>query len=415
MNLGRVYVWQPDASHPLGGRIELKEVTLPNLGAERPGRLTGHHVRVRNASVLEGIPLGDAGPDAGGDFLFQPARGGKRVDKTASPDAQASESYIQASRFGEVNTYYHLDRIASHVNGLLEDLGALPLPRVTAVVNAHAATEEHHGIRDGVRHRGRWRAFQGGHYRLPGPRLNIREPHPVSPDGEIHVGPGWELLGHGALVESAGASYRHNASHNAAILYHEFGHHVTRHVADFQGNAQRPQELQENRKTSFDEGVSDYWAATMLDSPHIWAWHRRHDDRVRHRRSLLSPKTMGDFQLGPDADLHANGTIWAAALWELRTRMGHPEATDRLVLKSLLLLREVYARASGANLDLFGEESFRSGVGALLRADAELNESGYRTLILDVFGARGIPGGRSSFRQHVLTRRAPPDADRSGQ
>ncbi len=415
MSLGRVHLWQPDVSSPLGGRILLERVPLPNLDAIEPVRLSGHYVRVRNASVLDGLPLGDARPDPDGDFLFDPARGGRRVDRTPSPDPRARESYTQASRFGEVNAYFHLDRIASYVDGLLRALGAASLPRVTAVVSAHSATAVRNGTADGVRHRGRWRPFQGGHYRLPGPRLNIREPEPVSPEGEIHLGPGWELLEHGAFVEAAGAAYRHNASHNAGILCHEYGHHVTRHLADFQGNARRPPELQENRKTSLDEGISDYWAATMLGSPHIWAWHRRHDDRVRHRRSLLSPRTMADFIPGPDVDLHANGTIWAAALWDLRTRMARPGETDLLLAKSLLLSGEVYRGAAEADIDRlrYGEESYFTGLDVLLRADAELNGSAHRALILEVFGARGIRPVSPPFRQAVLTRARASDADLS--
>lgn len=380
MNEARVYVWHPDPAHPLGGRVRLE--TVPFEGLE------SRWVRVRDAKAV-------------GPFLFDPSRGGKRVDRgTASPEAQ--ESHQEAARFGEVNAAYHLDRVAAYVDGLLRELGAVSLPRVTVVVGAHPAGPERDGTVDGTRHKGRWRPFQGGHYRLPGPRLNIRELDPVAPEGEIHLGPGWELLEHGALVQAAGAPYRHNASHNAGILYHEYGHHLTRHVADFQGNDRRPPGLQENQKTSIDEGVSDYLAAVMLDSPHIWAWHRRHDGAFRHRRSLLSPRTMEEFQSGPDADIHANGTIWAASLWDLRTRMGDPRATDLLVMKSLLLSRDLYRRAEGEELDRLrtGDEGYAAGLDLLLRADAELNAAAHRGLISSVFAARGLRVYRNAGLSH---------------
>src|SRR5947209_70307 len=112
---------------------------------------------------------------------------------------------------------------------------------------------------------------------------------------------------------AAGGSYRHNASHNAGILYHEYGHHINRHTADFRANALRPPHRQVNLKTAMDEGTCDYWAATMLGTPHIWAWHRRHDHQEVHPPWLTSSKTMADYDQSPVADADANGTIWAAA------------------------------------------------------------------------------------------------------
>lgn len=71
----------------------------------------------------------------------------------------------------------------------------------------------------------------------------------------------------------------------------------------------------------------DYWAAALLETPHIWAFHHRHDGEVIHPRSLMSKMTMADYDPGPRADPHVNGTIWAAMLWELRSDIGraHPE------------------------------------------------------------------------------------------
>src|ERR1700730_6039301 len=83
-----------------------------------------------------------------------------------------------------------------------------------------------------------------------------------------------------------------------------------RPTADYRANALPPPDQQNNRKVALDEGTCDYWAATMLGTPHIWAWHLRHDEQVTHPRSLSSSKTMADFVASPTADAHANGTIW---------------------------------------------------------------------------------------------------------
>src|SRR5262245_20958496 len=351
---GRVYVWTPDPSHELGGRVALAIVELARLDREGPGagRLWGRYVRVRNDAVIpapgatpgsaEPLALGDAQPDERGDFLFEPCRGGARLDKSRLRQEQYRRRYVEAARFGEVNAYFHADRVAAHVDGLLTELGRAPLPSVVLAVHAHAAAVVlPDGTRDGVLQAERWVPFQGGHYRLPNRSHGIAELQPLSPDGEIHLGPGWKLLEHGALVEAAGGRYRHVASHNAGTIYHEYGHHVARHTADFRGNARRAPDRQSNVKPAVEEGFCDYWTASLLETPHIWSWHRRHDERETHERSLTSALTLADFADPERADPHDVGTVWAAALWELRTRMqaaraDGARACDRLVLETLL-------------------------------------------------------------------------------
>ena len=428
MNRGRVYLWTLDPGRASGGYVTTAVVPLPRLegaGGE-DARLHGRFVVVRNGGAINepdplsgsvrALRLGDAAPNAAGDFLFEPGRGGGRLDKVVVGEPDFRSRYIQAARFGEVNTYFHLDCIAAYVDGLLQRLGAPSLPRVVAVVTAHPATTERDGRRDGVRRpSGRWFPFQGGHYRLPGRKHAVAEDEPLSPDGEIHLGPGWMLLEHGALVEAAGGRYRANASHNAGIIYHEYGHHIARHTADFCANAQRRPDRQRNRKPAIEEGTCDYWVATLLETPHIWAWHRRHDDQLPHRRCLTSAKTMRDYDPQPGADPHTNGSIWGAALWDLRSRFGAAEgvlAADLLVLKALLLLGRLQppeGHRGPASLQRV-RSSFPAGLAALLHADELLNAGRHRALIVSVFAARGIlpdpsvqraleQGGPSGVRQ----------------
>ena len=308
-----------------------------------------------------------------------------------------------------MNAYFHVDRIAAHVDLLLAELGAPSLPRVSVVVNAHhAAVPLPDGTRDGVLRAERWVPFQGGHYRLPSRHHGIVEHEPVARDGEIHLGPGWKLLEHGALVESVGTRYRHVASHNAGTIYHEYGHHIARHTADFCANSLRPAERQSNVKTALDEGFSDYWSATLLDSPFIWAWHRRHDEREVHDRSLTSPVTMADYDRGERADPHDNGTIWAAALWDLRSRLqatraageNAARACDQLVLKTLLLLGAETGATAASSAPTVKEvrharASFAVALDALLRADEMLHDGAFRKTIRDCFARRGIEGTAS--------------------
>src|SRR6267378_2373723 len=148
MNRGRVHIWVRDRGEPLGGRVVTSIVPLERLDADGV-QLSGRYVRVHNAGWLNeprpdggGVvptPLGNARPDEHGDFLFEHGRGGPRVDKYTLRSAKYRKRYVDAARFGEVNTYYHIDRIASYIHGRLLELGAPPLPPVVALVNAHHA------------------------------------------------------------------------------------------------------------------------------------------------------------------------------------------------------------------------------------------------------------------------------------
>ncbi len=405
MNRGRVYLWTPDPSHPLGGRVGRAIVELPRLDPSSTGStgLRGRYVRVRNAGEVNfpddvggsrAVRIGNVCANDDSDYLYEPGHGGGRLDKVVLPDPDVRERYVQAAHFGEVNTYYHLDLIADYVDGLMRELGTPPLPTVIAVVNAHHAATQTNGLRRGTR----WQPFQGGHYRLPSRRYDVCENEPIEPDGEIHLGPGRRLTEFGALVEAAGGRYRANASHNAGILYHEYGHHVTRHTADYRGNTLRRPDRQNNVKTAMDEGTCDYLTAAILGTPHIWAWHRRHDEIETHPRSLVSRRTMNDFDSGPKADPHVNGTIWASALWDLRSRLIEIEGesggrqADLLVMQALILIGG--RGAEGPNADVrslrAARESFATGLTVLLEADAALTSGRRRTLISSIFAARGI-------------------------
>lgn len=406
-SVGRVYVWIPDADALLGGALALEVVTLPRLlsAGTSEARLSGTFVEVHNAGALNArhvdgtvfaLALGDAQPTSEGEFLFEPTRGGGRVDNRPVPGTKRRGRYIEAARFGEVNTYYHTDLIAAYLDELLRELGRSSLPRVIVRVNAHHAATETDGVRDGRMVHDRWHPFQGGHYRLPSRRYDLPETVSLSIDGEIHLGPGRKLLHHGALVEVAGTRYRANASHNPGIIYHEYIHHLTRHTADFRANAFRDPLKQDNRKTAMDEGACDYFTAVMLDTPHIWASHRHHDKKERHPRSLTSSKTMSDFDHGPKADPHSNGTIWGAALWDFRCRLREAVSdgarrADLIVVQGLILIGGLGTGAGVRARDVRrARKSFGAGLAALRRAADDLYYGAHTELLLKVFAERGI-------------------------
>ena len=419
MNKGLVYTWIPDAVHPLGGRVAKSMVDLGRLDQLVAGRpiLRSALVDVRNGGRYylcheatddcQDVAIGNAGADGDGNFRFETGKGGGRLDKKPRATERFRQRYIQASHFGEVNTYYHLSRIAGYAASLLDELGEPRLPAIIAVVNAHHAVSTVNGVRDGWQKRKHTcHPFQGGHYRLPSKRNSIAEHYPVAETGEIHLGPGRKLLDSGALVELEGTRYRANASHNAGIIYHEYGHHISRHTADFMVNHRRKPHRQNNIKPAIDEGTCDYWTAVMLQTPHIWSFHRRHDAEHRHPRSLASQKTMDDFDPAAEADPHTNGTIWGAALWDLRCAMqqlapGGDRMADLRVMKALALIGKETAADSDIKRSCLKRADYGRGLALLLEADRILFDARFSTLIADIFAKRKIVPNKTGQVQHT--------------
>lgn len=419
MNKGRAYVWKADQSLTLGGRVSNELVDLGELQEDGRGSpsLGSRLVEVRNGGQIyrthpmsgeyEGVPIGNAKPDANGDFLFEAGKGGGALHKYPDADDAFKARYIQASHFGEVNTFYHLQKMSLYVDSLLNELGEPSLPPIVAIVNAHHAATERGGLKDGVlKADHRCVAFQGGHYRLPSKHYGIPEHYPLSATGEIHLGPGRQLLVDGALVEYVGHLYRANASHNAGIIFHEYGHHITRHTADFRANRLRAPGEQDNKKPAIDEGICDYFAAAMLETPHIWALHKRHDLQHRHPRSLVSAKTMDDFDASSGADPHVNGTIWAAALWDLRVELIQHEQrgarrADILVMKMLCLIAEDNSDSLEVKATRRLRSSYVMGLEKLIKADEILNGGRYRTQILLAFARRKIVEDKPHRVPHI--------------
>jgi hypothetical protein len=245
-----------------------------------------------------------------------------------------------------------------------------------------------------------WRRWGGGHYRLPAAAYSeLPEDSPVVPTGEVHLGSGR------AFVQHAGAHYLHAPGHNVALVTHEVAHHVCRHVADFRLNRLRAPLQQTNHRTPVEEGTCDYLAAAMIGHPDIYGWHRGHlpvtDPR---RRQLAGPWTMADFLGGHDSDPHTDGTIWACALWDARSRAaraGHPpESVDTALLRGLDRLGREQATDRGPET-----RRRRRYYGTLLAAMLEASPDAALTEHLErVMAARGIRPGWSDDRAREVAR-----------
>jgi hypothetical protein len=270
----RCTIWSPQHGAGLGALIDVEFDATHVADGVRTARVT-----VSDPDFDGTVPTGRHG------------RGG-------GPLASSQDRHA-AVQFGVWNAAYHADLAVARA----ERWAGRALPHLQLRLGEH----------------GHW---GGGHYRLPAESLDPAERLQPSVDGEIHLGRGTRYCG------SGDDRYFNAAAHNASIIYHEVGHHLCRHTADFRVNALRPALAQDNGKTPIDEGTCDFFAATLLGQPDIFGWHR--SDQPRHaptRRAVDGELTMASFRGGHEQDPHIDGTIWSAALWAARVAALHSGAT----------------------------------------------------------------------------------------
>jgi hypothetical protein len=318
-----------------------------------PGRLSEVPLEVlaRGSAELV-LPEATVRDERGGALLD----GGLVVDPSGGggPLGDADSDRV-ARAFGLVNVAFHTQRA---LRAAAELLGR-PLPHLVVRIGVHDAP----------------RRWGGGHYRVSARSYDPGEPGAVGDTGEVHLGGGSSYL-----PTPAGDTYFAAPSHNLAIIYHEIGHHVCRHTADFRLNALRPPHAQTNKKIAADEGTADLLTAILLGTPDIYGWHRAAVPAWDQRRRHLDPRwTMAHFR-GGRTDPHTDGTVWASAGWTARRRVaeaGHePARFDRMLLRGLALAG---AEATSAGAEPTEEarrrrRHFGALLGAMLRTDPELSD-----------------------------------------
>jgi hypothetical protein len=336
-----------------------------------PGRLTEVAlpvVAVGPRSIrLPGVTVCDVGPErlfTSDELRFDPRDGGGPLC--------SSEHRREARGFGVVNVAFHLRRGLDRISALLGHA----LPPLVARIGVHASQAPRWG---------------GGHYRLPALTYQkLPEEDPPLPTGEIHLGLG------GGFIPLGGSAYFHAPSHNAGIVCHELGHHLTRHTADLRLNSGRPPGSQANRKVALDEGTCDYLAAVLLETPDIFGWHRHRVPATSlQRRRLDGPWTMAAYGGRRTDDPHSDGAIWASALWAARSRLEQcgvaGEEFDRLVLRTLARIGRSPADGPRAEA-LQRRMEFGGALAALL--DEDPSPAGRVGGVVEaVFASRGIEVG----------------------
>jgi hypothetical protein len=174
-------------------------------------------------------------------------------------------------------------------------------------------------------------------------------------------------------------------------VFHEVGHHLCRHTADFRCNAERPPALQRNGKPGIEEGISDYFAAVLLGSGRPYGWYRA--DRGRRR----DMETTRLATLAVD-DAHSTGAVWAAAFWRCRalliqaSAIPSARAHDRALVAALLHIGRI------GN----GEARKRRKRREARRCDPSTMLTSYLNALSEAGGARAVDLARGVFDRAAL-------------
>jgi Zn-dependent metalloprotease len=160
---------------------------------------------------------------------------------------------------------------------------------------------------------------------------------------------------------------------DADIILHEYGHAMQ--------DDQVPGFGASDEGGAMGEGFGDFWAASFFSDAKPkemkatvgnWDATAYSGDEPPNLRRLDSNKRYPKDIAG---EVHDDGEIWSACLWELRSTLGRT-TTERLVIAHHFLL----SRDAG----------FEDGANALITADKNLNKGKNEIAIREVFIRRGI-------------------------
>ncbi|MFZ2956025.1 MAG: M36 family metallopeptidase [Candidatus Ozemobacteraceae bacterium] len=152
-------------------------------------------------------------------------------------------------------------------------------------------------------------------------------------------------------------------SKEANIAWHEYSHAALQKITTLNYKAE---------SGAMNEGQADYFACTIIGDPlvGVWAMNKMGKPFLRN----LSEKNHYPEDI--KNEVHQDGRIWGATLWDLRTALG-AETSDVLIHKSIYYL--------GA-----GSPKFIDGMNAIVTADKNIFGGANAQVIKQVFAARGI-------------------------
>jgi Zn-dependent metalloprotease len=165
-----------------------------------------------------------------------------------------------------------------------------------------------------------------------------------------------------------------DSSVDSDVVFHEYGHGISNRLI---GNGSTA--LQGTQSGAMGEGWSDYWATTINNDGVMGEYVTQDTTRGIRRAAYTVPAaTVHDSYADVCAggcEVHNDGEVWAAALWDLRTQLG-AAITDNIVLNGMKFTPT--------------RPSFLNARDGILQADQNLNGGVNRCAIWTVFARHGM-------------------------
>jgi Zn-dependent metalloprotease len=167
-----------------------------------------------------------------------------------------------------------------------------------------------------------------------------------------------------------------DSSVDGDVVLHEYGHGVSNRLV---GGPQNTSCLGGTQAGAMGEAWSDYWAITFYNDGRVGEYVTNNATNGIRRAAYTVPAnpihdSYADLGVG-GFQVHRDGEVWAATLWDLRTQLG-ATITDRLVIQ-------------GMKFTPCGP-SFLNARDAILQADQNLNGGANRCTIWTVFARHGM-------------------------
>ncbi|HEX7313423.1 MAG TPA: M36 family metallopeptidase [Pyrinomonadaceae bacterium] len=164
-----------------------------------------------------------------------------------------------------------------------------------------------------------------------------------------------------------------DSSVDGDVVFHEYGHGISNRLI---GNGSTA--LSGTQSGAMGEGWSDYWATTLNNDGAVGEYATGNPAGIRRAAYTVPANTVHDSYADVcvgGCQVHRDGEVWAATLWDLRTQLG-ATITDRIVLNGMKFTPT--------------RPSFLNARDGILQADQNLNGGANRCAIWTVFARHGM-------------------------
>jgi Zn-dependent metalloprotease len=164
-----------------------------------------------------------------------------------------------------------------------------------------------------------------------------------------------------------------DSSVDGDVVFHEYGHGISNRLI---GNGSGA--LSGTQSGAMGEGWSDYWAITINNDGAVGEYVTNNPAGIRRAAYTVPAAAVHDSYADVGAggfEVHRDGEVWAATLWDLRTQLG-AAITDRIVLNGMKFTPT--------------RPSFLNARDGIIQADQNLNGGANRCAIWTVFARHGM-------------------------